>query len=456
MPKLIDRLVAKLKRQPPGTASSASNVPSDMYSYQPLSDPRNIRLLSLNEGEGQVHISLTEGALDSSPYTALSYTWGSPVEHPDGQPNSEIHRFIYCDNKRHQVTENLFQALSQFRAFGWKGPFWIDAVCIDQGNLRERNTQVMMMGDIYAKSKSVIVWLGESDSETEEAILLITLLGDIVEKLQPDMFTMQKLVFNDPEFYDQAGLEPFSQTQWELIVRFLSRRWFRRLWVLQEIVLGDPTKVIIGPFSLAFEALQLAVLFLTMSGWGSALVQMTFYPTFEDTQGQVKEAEDFGMLLIHTAVALRACKDEGPEYWANKRHLELHYGARDPYERCCAYLAYVINRSRAFGCQDPRDRVFAPLSLVSRFVPSQKLALDWIIPDYSQSIASVVTTLSIILFRQLPIMTLLSHVEDHQNRRLSGLPSWVPDFSCSKLVSPLIYCCRYDIYEGLDFLDDRG
>lgn len=36
----------------------------------------------------------------------------------------------------------------------------IDYLCIDQMNLAERNHQVAMMSQIYARAETVIVWLG--------------------------------------------------------------------------------------------------------------------------------------------------------------------------------------------------------------------------------------------------------------------------------------------------------
>lgn len=38
--------------------------------------------------------------------------------------------------------------------------FWIDALCIDQENLAERNHQVTQMGKIYASAYRVVSWLG--------------------------------------------------------------------------------------------------------------------------------------------------------------------------------------------------------------------------------------------------------------------------------------------------------
>jgi hypothetical protein len=47
---------------------------------------------------------------------------------------------------------------------------WIDAVCINQQDLRERSQQVSIMRDIYRSARDVVVWLGEDHSRAAEAI----------------------------------------------------------------------------------------------------------------------------------------------------------------------------------------------------------------------------------------------------------------------------------------------
>ena len=59
------------------------------------------------------------------------------------------------------VTRNLYTALKQFRAEKLSEPFWIDAICINQGNLQEKNAQIKMMKEIYSHASRVLVWLGE-------------------------------------------------------------------------------------------------------------------------------------------------------------------------------------------------------------------------------------------------------------------------------------------------------
>ena len=50
---------------------------------------------------------------------------------------------------------------------------WIDAICIDQSSIPERNQQVTHMGEIYTKARRVAVWLGEESPETTVAFQYI-------------------------------------------------------------------------------------------------------------------------------------------------------------------------------------------------------------------------------------------------------------------------------------------
>ena len=186
------------------------------------------------------------------------------------------------------------------------------------------------MGDIYRNSRSVIIWLGKSDSDTEEAISLLTKFGNAVKNLQVDMWSWKDFTFNDPLFYDHVGLEPFQMSQWEIILRFFARRWFKRLWVLQEVVLGKPTNFIIGHHALEFEAVSLTVKFLFMSWWVPSLSSLPLHQASEDSHSRLAASGDNRPLLMYWAFVLEDCKEDGPENKDNTQ-LKLLHGARDSY-----------------------------------------------------------------------------------------------------------------------------
>jgi len=96
----------------------------------------NIRLLCLlpNEDEAAVlqcklrNYSLQQSDRGTHPYEALSYVWG----------NQNETRPIYLDELEFSVTVNLHAALSHLRDRFIERFIWVDAICIDQSNLKER------------------------------------------------------------------------------------------------------------------------------------------------------------------------------------------------------------------------------------------------------------------------------------------------------------------------------
>jgi hypothetical protein len=47
---------------------------------------------------------------------------------------------------------------------------WVDAICINQKSLEERNKQVVLMGDIYKCAQRVLIWLGEASEASEQVL----------------------------------------------------------------------------------------------------------------------------------------------------------------------------------------------------------------------------------------------------------------------------------------------
>jgi Heterokaryon incompatibility protein (HET) len=143
-----------------------------MYEYTPLdSSTTTIRLVILLPGEfgEDVECTLLHVPLDTElSYEALSYTWGDPkMLHP-----------ILLDDQTFPVTENLYDALRHLRLKNDQARYlWIDALCIDQANDREKSVQVQRMKKIYEQASRVLMWLGPSSEDSDMAMDLIA--GDV-------------------------------------------------------------------------------------------------------------------------------------------------------------------------------------------------------------------------------------------------------------------------------------
>ncbi|KAK5711416.1 hypothetical protein LTR15_012489 [Elasticomyces elasticus] len=127
-------------------------------------DPQDIRLiildLSIDNYEPQLSYRLTNLG-SPTPYYALSYAWGQLYS-----DNSHLDATVRLEGAPVKVTSRLHEALFQIRARAIQSAknsllasgaiaLWIDALCIDQLNAVERNRQVSIMGDIFARAQAV-------------------------------------------------------------------------------------------------------------------------------------------------------------------------------------------------------------------------------------------------------------------------------------------------------------
>jgi hypothetical protein len=165
------------------------------YPYQPLNRTTDeIRLLTLSypsmpatplpiipnaETEHETDLppcnfTLTHASLATNPpprFTALSYVWGDPTRThrlPLPVPSQRLadpsHNGTAEGIQVHmQITYNLHTALTRLRRQRWAGSLWVDALCINQGDIQEKNVQVPLMSRIYRSAERVLVWLGPEE-----------------------------------------------------------------------------------------------------------------------------------------------------------------------------------------------------------------------------------------------------------------------------------------------------
>ncbi|KAH9210536.1 heterokaryon incompatibility protein-domain-containing protein [Leptodontidium sp. 2 PMI_412] len=136
------------------TSATIHGFPNFKYEPLDLSTVRpSIRLAILQPGprNASIRVKLGRSAFADRPkYEALSYTWG----------RADDLRAIELNGTRVEVRKNLALALVHLRHASEERVLWIDAICINQSDLEERNRQVELMAYIYARAKRVLVWLG--------------------------------------------------------------------------------------------------------------------------------------------------------------------------------------------------------------------------------------------------------------------------------------------------------
>ncbi|KAI6892469.1 hypothetical protein KC355_g20976, partial [Hortaea werneckii] len=139
--------------------------------YQPLdARKKEIRIvlvypsINLSTGDQLPVCRLQTASLPDEPtphYEAISYAWGE---------RTGVAPIIINDQHRQQPASAV-RVLQRFAPAEGSEPrrLWIDAICINQSDVAERNQQVAMMSDVYRNSSQTLVWLGDADANTAAA-----------------------------------------------------------------------------------------------------------------------------------------------------------------------------------------------------------------------------------------------------------------------------------------------
>jgi len=163
-------------------------------------------------------------------YIALSYAWG------DAESPRET---IQINGVTVQIRENLRHALDSIisvRDAVNDGPagLWIDSICIDQSNTAEKNHQVQQMSNIYSTATTVVSWLGLHTPE----IAIFFQWG-----------MQQSSVRRGENWRHTLSLGPtlsLRPTLSKAVEELLSRNYWKRLWIVQEVLLALDHQIMCG------------------------------------------------------------------------------------------------------------------------------------------------------------------------------------------------------------------
>ncbi|KAK4222500.1 heterokaryon incompatibility protein-domain-containing protein [Podospora fimiseda] len=195
--------------QSPVPPTNTQHSPTPVYPTVLASHEFRLVCLDANENpESPVHLTIEAFPQDDAPdYETVSYTWGG--EAADSTPTKPIFIGPYWDVVFQ--TTNCWEMLRFIRP--WRGirMIWVDAICINQQSNLERADQVASMMQIYRNCTRVIVYLG------------------------PDIAVPPHGRFPPRRRLDDLALGP-DQDQ-AAFKKLLQRRYFRRIWVIQELIL---------------------------------------------------------------------------------------------------------------------------------------------------------------------------------------------------------------------------
>ena len=359
-----------------------------VHEYRPL-EADEMRLLVLNPGfpDDPIECYLEHYTLNhAKPYQALSYVWGDPR-------NQEV---IQVDGCSFKVTKNLNNFLVTYRERYECHVLWIDAVCINQNDIPERNAQIRVMKRIYEDAESVIIWLGNETPDTGAALKHVEYVYhslwiprlDEEESAQKALatFTSEDVPFVFP------GIRDYSNSVWKGFQDILDRPWWSRIWVYQEAT--APAKngsiVFCGPRSIDFDKiLTVNKIIRYMISHVDGLVQL-------ESQGNL------------TGVYM-------------EMYLELR---RDYHQRGISHflrLSDLLPTLRGFDATNPRDKLYA-------LIPTSLDGTELLDVNYEHSVEEVYVNAALPFLRKHQNLDILGHCTKSEEYSFN-LPSWVPDWT---------------------------
>lgn len=304
-------------------------------------------------------------------YDALSYTWGLAMNPVTAHILDPFSKQYQADI---QIGLNLACALQHLRYHDQQRIVWVDAVCINQSDIEERNAQVKRMGMIYSFAQKVVIWLGPEADDSKHAISTLSYFGNQVEYFTDDRLG-DRPGATEPQWWKSASRLPYDERTWSSLIALFRRQWFNRVWVLQEALLANRKAVVqCGDAFCPWTTLQKAILMLPAKpGVPQELTTSIYSHRFALIGGSKKT---FPRLLL----------------WTTYRQ-----------------------------CTDPRDKIYGVLSLLSLSIQNK------IEPQYSMSTSQIYKSTFLAYLDHTKRLELLDHCSLRD--RCSELPSWVPNWA---------------------------
>jgi hypothetical protein len=233
--------------------SNASLPPTkiEAYVYHPLPDDfvRFVEVFS-DSTDAPLRCRIFPANLnDAPPYEALSYVWG-PQEPLYDLQCSDISAVL-------RIGPNLHNALLHLRFHPTMNPnprlLWVDLICINQHDARERASQVLLMRSIYRRCRQALVWLGQEDQNTRDAFECARYINENALGRRETSWESLAQFRSPPVTF--ANLKDSLRS----LAQLTYRPWFERAWTFQEVVLPSTVSLICGNESMPLECLETCV-----------------------------------------------------------------------------------------------------------------------------------------------------------------------------------------------------
>jgi hypothetical protein len=230
---------------------------------------------------------------------------------------------------------------------------WIDAICINQQDVQERNHQVRIMSHIYKWAECVRVWLGGPTNKDGEAFKLMEKilygpqhLGYTID----DLFNpfSDRWVYSDKEVESEwenvhTTVELSNSGGWEALASIFERSYWSRIWIVQEYLLARDVVIHVGKLRITDEYLKTSL-------------------------------ENIDRLPPPLRARLPAFITQSVERIISSVGKEINDMRRDKH---CLSLLELMETTRDAHCQVAHDRIYAILGLAKDIATFKSIPIDY-------------------------------------------------------------------------------
>ena len=382
-----------------------------------------IRLLIVKPGkvEDLIESDLLQVNLHDLPkYEALSYRWGDQTQT----------QTIKCHGCNMKITSSLHTTLVSLRHTDAPRVLWIDAVCIDQTNLEEKQQQVLLMDSIFLHSHRVLIWLGTESNEDRRAIVLVERLYPILSEIEAQhMYGTKRYgsATRDSEMRSALSEGTSSAEDLRHLFRLLDRPWFHRIWTVTEFAKASDPVII-------YHNQEIPAQWLTF-----VILRIYWHMKFVSELLEIDEATQSKLeLRLLNCISVHSLRFSGAA------------GQKEP------SMGALLAMTRSRESTDPKDRLYALLSLAS---PLERGIIQ---PDYYPTLTyhDVLKKFFISTFVTLKTLKYLmpSFPECNDQQSLHS-PSWfadpcLPTNGGSLQLDDQLYKAAGDTNASIDFSND--
>lgn len=294
------------------------------------------------------------------------------------------------DQRKSESYERTFEA--RFSNSLSQKPLWVDAICISQHNVDERNREVSCMRDIYNSAFCTVAWLGNAASPRQKQY--IDTIVDAADELMNFLWLSgAQDVSKWPVI--NCDLPRLVEITYQLCEAISSRSWFERIWVVQEVVMSKETILMIEDRIMSLNSLCFIAMVFELNQKAGSVESIFNYVSYS--------------IILKTLTLM-------PRFQSLASHPG---GSRPTLDSFADDLNTILNALQSRQATFKHDMIYGLLGLIR--LPELP---TYLVPDYRVPYETVFWNYSRFIIERTGDLRCLEWKEN----MVPGVPTWVPDF----------------------------